>query len=100
MRAVEKDADFVISSSSAYKGTTELERAKSVKTSDFSEVFLMYSFGFQLITFFWTAVRFFLTLFCIFFAVCAFFDSLSYSGAYLNSFLYLIGRASSESPSM
>jgi len=39
-RAVEKDADFVISSSSAYKGTPELEMAKSVKTSDFSEVFL------------------------------------------------------------
>jgi len=34
-RAVEKDADFTLSSSSAYKGTTELERAKSSKTSDF-----------------------------------------------------------------
>jgi len=39
-RAVEKDADFVISSSSAYKGTAELEMVKSSKTSDFSEVFL------------------------------------------------------------
>jgi len=44
VRAVEKDADFVISSSSAYKGTTELERAKSVKTSDFFGGFLVYSF--------------------------------------------------------
>ena len=39
-QAVEKDADFVISSSSAYKGTAELEMAKSVKTSDFFGGFL------------------------------------------------------------
>jgi len=44
VRAVEKDADFVISSSSAYKGTAELEMAKSSKTSDFSEVFLCIAF--------------------------------------------------------
>jgi len=40
--------------------------AKSSKTSDFSEVFLMYSFGFQLIKFGGIGVRFFLTLFCTF----------------------------------
>ena len=46
-RTVEKDADFVISRSSAYKGTAELEMAKSVKTSDFSEVFLYIAFAFN-----------------------------------------------------
>ncbi|MBR6676319.1 MAG: hypothetical protein IKL24_03205 [Clostridia bacterium] len=33
-QAVEKDADFVISRPSAYKGTTGLERAKSLKSPD------------------------------------------------------------------
>ena len=33
-QAVEKDADFVISSSLAYKGTTGLERAKSLKSPE------------------------------------------------------------------
>jgi len=47
VRAVENDADFVISSSSAYKGTTELERAKSSKTSEKSEVFLYIALAFN-----------------------------------------------------
>ncbi|MBR6675735.1 MAG: hypothetical protein IKL24_00190, partial [Clostridia bacterium] len=46
-RTVEKDADFVISSPSAYKGTTGLEKAKSLKAPDFRG-FLFYDFNFLL----------------------------------------------------
>ena len=45
VRTVKKDADFVISRPSAYKGTTGLERAKSLKAPEIRG-FLLYDFNF------------------------------------------------------
>ena len=43
-QAVEKDADFVISRPSAYKGTAGLERAKSLKSPEDQGISFVFSY--------------------------------------------------------
>jgi len=74
LRTAEKDADFVFRGSSAYKGTTETRKTKSL--SPLEKQGALMAFVNYNISLFNRQSLFFVTLCYDFSAFCAFFDSL------------------------